>query len=447
MESSILRFSVLGAVLSAVAGCGGSPGGGTGPGANLTTITYSFSNPAPAAVAVRIGSGPFTAATVTGGALSFTLPDGTNDFGVAYACPAFSLFPGDIETAEFLSYHTALDGTKYGGFCLSAPSGGSGGTGSFGTLTGSVDTSAFASADWLFVSAFGPHSEVGRSFGLPLSGSFSLTNAPAGSDNVVLELFDSSWNAIAVKADGAQTVPGALNSGNAVDFAASDATTSQPISFSNVPAGYSTPATTVFANSKQLNAVVQMNMGQLNNSTVTQYAVLPAGIAESGDQYSFQARVSKLTGSVDSTVNVSATESVSAQGAGPVSISFPASWVYAGPTPAALPTFDFNYSGFGSQSGVDYTSAVLWSPGAGIDDQIEITLSQTYQGATSSVTVPDLSAISGFLAPPASGTSVSWSALIAEEPSRTGTQTGTSTGSSLVGLGTSVSNLGAYTAP
>jgi len=443
MESSILRLSVLGVVLSVVAGCGGSPSGGTGGSANLTTITYSFSNPAPAAVAVKIGSGSFTAATVTGGALSFTLPDGTNDFGVAYVCPGFSPFPGDVEALEFLRYNTALDDTKYAGGCLSSASGGSGGTGSSGTLTGSVNTSAFASADWLFVSALGANSGVGSSFNLPLNGGFSLTDAPTGTDNVVLQLYDSSLNAIAVKGAGAQAVPGALNGGNAIDFAASDATTLQPMSFLNVPAGYSTPSTTVIANSKQLNAVLQMNLGVLSGSTITQYPVLPAGIAEIGDQYDFQAQVSKLTGSVDSTVNAGTTESVSAQGAGPVSISFPAPWVYSGPTPAALPTFAFDYPGFGSQSGAEYTSEFLWTPGAGIDDQIEITLSQTYQGATSSVTVPDLSAIPGFLAAPGSGTTVSWSATVVEVPSNAEP----STSSSLVGLGASVSNGGTYTVP
>jgi hypothetical protein len=443
MESSILRFSVLGVALAVVAGCGGSPSGGTGGSTSLTTITYSFSNPTPAAVAVKIGSGPFTAATVTGGVFSFTLPDGTNDFGVAYVCPEFSPFPGDVENLEFLRYNTALDETKYAGGCFSSASGGSGVTGSSGTLTGSVNTSAFASADWLFVSALGTNSGVGSSFNLPLNGGFSLTDAPTGTDNVVLQLYDSSLNAIAVKGAGPQAVPGALNGGNAIDFAASDATTLQPMSFLNVPTGYSTPSTTVIANSKQLNAVLQMNLGVLSGSTITQYPVLPAGIAEIGDQYDFQAQVSKPTGSVDSTVNAGATESVSAQGAGPVSISFPAPWAYAGPTPAALPMFDFSYAGFGGQSEAEYSGSLFWSSGTGINDQIEVTLSQTYQGATSSVSIPDLSAIPGFLAAPGSGTTVSWSATVVEVPSNTGT----STGGSLVGVGTSVSNVGTYIVP
>lgn len=462
MTPAFLRFFAFGAALSLIAGCGGSSSGGTRT--NSETITYNFGGSTPTAVAVKIGSGSFAPATISGGQLSFTLPDGMTDFAVAYACPGFSPTQGYTQNFEYLNYSSSLDSTSYVGGCPSTlPSGPGGGITPTATLTGTVDTGSFPNASELLIWALARTSGYGQGFNLRQGDDFSMSYVPPGSYAVVLMLYDSSWNALAVKSAGSQTVPGSVNDGSPVDFGAADATTLQPITYLNVPAGYSVPSTSVTVDAMGLSgpALLEMNGGlgipSGSQNLLTQYSMLPASIGQSGDRYEIQSSTTEqLSSSTTSVVSVLA----NLTGGGPATITFPAPWSYAGPIPAALPAFDFSYPRIPGQSGLSYKGNLQWTPASGTEDMILISLTQNYQSTSPSVTVPDLSAIPGFLAPPVSGTQVSWRVSISA-----GLAAGLSTGSSLNAAaissrttpsvssnptstsGSTVSNSGTYTVP
>jgi hypothetical protein len=94
VRSRIWVLSVVSAFL--LAGCGGGSvtGGGGGGGGNPTTVTLNFSaNSLPLVVAAKIGSGAFTAQTLTGSSLTLTLPTGTSNYAVAYLCPTLGTAP------------------------------------------------------------------------------------------------------------------------------------------------------------------------------------------------------------------------------------------------------------------------------------------------------------------------------------------------------------------
>lgn len=449
MSSDFLRFSALALFLNLLAGCGGSPssgsgstGGNSGGQTDSTTITYTFTGAAPTAVAVKIGTGDFLPATITNSELSFTLPDGTTDFAVAYACPGFSPFlgSGSTQNFEYLNFSSSLDTTTFNGGCTNnLTSGPSGGTTPTAALTGSVNSGSFPGASELFVWTLTPSFNTGQSFNLPLNSAFSMSSAQPGSDEVVLSLFDSSWNALAVKSVGDQTAPGTVNNGSPVDFVAGDATTFQPVTYVNLPTGYSTLSTSVSVDSRELNALLAMN-GSLgpnvsSQKPLTQYSLLPATLGQSGDQYVIESTALMQLSSATSVVTFSQTT-----GGGPATVTFLAPWPYAGPTPAALPAFNFSYTGSTGQSELLYSGNLQWSPTPGLDDLISISLTPNYQSASRVVAVPDLSAIPGFIAAPATGTRVLWSAQISTAPLLPGSGSTDLTTSS-------ASNSGTYTVP
>jgi hypothetical protein len=59
-------------------------------------------------------------------------------------------------------------------------------------------------------------------------------------------------------------------------------------------------------------------------------------------------------------------------------------------------------------SGILFEGGDRWWPTDLNQDEIFVTATQNYIGNATSLTVPDLSGVSGFLTPPGSGTSVGW---------------------------------------
>ena len=203
-------------------------------------------------------------------------------------------------------------------------------------------------------------------------------------------------------------------------------TTPQPITFTNLPNGYGTPNTHVFA----VNGVFTRGSGVL-----TQYPQLPAGVLQSGDDYTFQSSASPSSG--PSTVG----SFLYPTSGGPVTLSFPAPWSTAGPTPASLPTFTFDYTGYAGKSGVFSEGNYSWTPANGNQNEILVSATQNYLGSATSLSVPDLSGVGGFLTPPPSGTNnVFWSEEIFQG-------TFPSTSSPAGGSETYVSSDGTYTVP
>lgn len=411
MSSVLIRLSILGSVLTLIAGCGsgssaGSSGGGTGGGGNggsgSTTVTFTFTGANPTAVATQIGSGSFAAANLSSGKLVISIPSGTTDFAVAFVCPPLS---GTAQPQEMVYEASTLDGASFSEAC-SVPSPTSP---TSATLTGSVDASAIPGASYLNIDSSGGGFLFGGYLGSPTS-PFSVS-APPGTDRVEVlayagsaDIAQGGSHVVAAKNFDNQIVPGALNGGSTVVLGPGDETTAEPITYSGVPSGFGAPSTI---------ASLTMSGGdgiELASSVATQYPALPATAVDSGDYYSFIAVASNSSSSSQS-VGVIKTLGT----AGPLSIAFSQPWSYTGPTPAALPTFDFAYSGFSGATGVNYMMAMSW-PSTGTSQALyKVTATANSLNGSTSVTFPNLSGLTGFLASPISGTSVQWQANISQD--------------------------------
>lgn len=424
-------------------GCGGSSsgssgtGGSGGGGGTPQVITFTVTGPTPTAVAVKTGGGSFQSASLSAGKLTFSLPTGTTSFAVAYACPPFSpvashQFP---TTMELVIEATTADGTAFPLGCVSSWY-----SGATGTLTGTVDESAFPGASYIDVAALN-----GQEFTeteMAASGSFSF-QAATGSNRVEVLAYSVNnaglRNLVAARSMSGQQVPGALNNGSTVTLGASDATTNQSITYSNAPAGFSAPVTDIAFDLGHINQDLNGGGVQVAVQASSQYPALPAGAVQSGDFYDFSARAYNTTNNpnVSETVSVDTTTTT----AGPMTFTFPVPWSYAGPTPAALPSFTVDYTGFAGKSNALEFADFGWSSVAGQNVFFDIEATPSYQNGSTTIAFPDLSGLTGFPAPPATGTSVYWGANVSQ--SSWSIQQARPVNSTV----TSVSNVGSYTVP
>jgi hypothetical protein len=429
-----LRLLVLGVCAVLVAGCsaGGnmSSGGGTGGGGggnNATTVTITFEGSSlPDPVAAKIGTGAFAAETLSGNTLTLSIPSGTTNYSVAYLCPA--QFTGQSSSQfEYEWEASIVDGTSLTFTCPYPQS-------VTPTLSGSLNASAIPG-----VVSFQINAQKGDSFGDGgggfsggPTGNFNVP-APAGSNRVlVLANANQGDGPVAAKNFDNQTVPGSLNGGNAVVFGTGDQTTPEPITYNNVPSGFSSPST-----------YAELGMGGTTliysyaSDATTQYMALPASATEKGDVYFLDANASSAN--LPSGVN---TEIISP--GGPVSFTFPAPWSYTGPTPAALPSFNMGYTGFAGQNNVSQNAWIFWTSGSGgstATKNIQVDATASYQNGSTTLAIPDLSSVGGFLAPAASGTRVEWDVWIQQ------LSWGLTSQIPPNGTSNEVSNSGLYTVP
>jgi hypothetical protein len=432
---SFVRLFLLFPLFVGIAGCGGSSPSGTGGstgdggGGSSTAVTVTFRGATPTAVATKIDSGAFAAQSIGFGPLTLSLPSGTTNFAVAFVCPPVPVMSGGAQigqtSQESVIEESTLDGTSLTEGCGVFPQ-------SFqtGTLTGSLDASAIPAASFLTVNAQSGASGTSYSSSTPVA-NFTL-NAPAGSDRVEVLAFNSvsqgeTFSLVAAKNFSGQAVPGALNGGNTVVLGSADEATEAPITYANMPSGFPPPSTIAVYETAGGGAFL------IADAATNQYPVLPQGAIQNGDSYAFEATARDNFQAVSSFISGSA--------GGPVSFTFPAPWLYAGPTPAALPTLDFNYTGFAGEGGVTEAASIGWSVGTYSENFITMIATANYQNTATTLATPDLSGISGFFANPQSGTQAVWSASISQN-SGGGLQTAPSTATS-----NSVQNGGAYTVP
>lgn len=414
MPSSFLRYSIPAIVCLILAGCGSggtSGGGGGGGGTNPTTVTVNITGAAPNAIATQIGSGAFTAATVSSNTVTLSVPNGTKNYAIVWVCSQTQ--SGVSDTQQYAIEATTSDATSYH---LGCPLAGSAGT--TGTLTLSVDASAFASTaeipPYLLIEAQDGADIVSAEPQGLVATNYSLA-APAGTDRVDLMVYAFNLNGTfapqyiaAAKSFTGVTVPGSLNSGNTVVFTSADAAVQEPITYQNVPSGFSPSSAFVLVTP----AGDQYSyLADLQATTV--YHALPASIAESGDEYTLDASSFKQNSSAQSSGSVVA-EYRSFAGEGPVTITYPMPWSYSGPTPAALPTFDINYSGFAGQSNVADQGTIQWTlpSNANTEYFYDLMATSDYLDGSTTFQFPDLSSITGFIPDPVSGATVHWEAAI-----------------------------------
>jgi len=387
MRLNSVGIGLAAAFVCALAGCGGSSSTSPSTGPTSTTVVYTFQGEAPSAVTVQIGTGSYTPASLQSGQLSLSIPNGTTDYAIAYVCPEAAGL-GDVVTAEYVIEASTTDGNSFSTTC-------NGVSGSTGNATGSVDTSAIAGVANVLI-----RGSQGFGGSVPASGNFSV-NLLSGANDVALVAVDSSGNVRAVKILRAQTVPGTLNSGNTIRFEASDQTTTQTMSISNVPSGFASPTASVEYITSGGTSFV------LNGSATTQYPVVPAAYVQTGDFYSFQANASD-TGTHSTSVGVMQNDT----GGGAATLSLPAPLSYAGPQPAALPTFDFSYSGFSGMGAVAQQAEIEWIPSTNSLYSLTVIATGNYQAGSSSITIPDLSSVAGFLPSASSGSEIYWVASV-----------------------------------
>ena len=424
------RLSLLALVfLVFLAGCGGSSGGssnGGGGGGTPTVVTFKFTVGTPTVVAARVGSGSFTAQTLNSGSLSLSIPNGTTTFSVAYVCK-LPLSAQVQVPDQFVFEASTADGSSFTAPCpTNVPSS------QTGTFTGSVDASGIPGATVLDIAATnGTYTTVA---GAALNGTFTVAE-PAGSDRVMVLAYNNSQQGlltslVAAKNFTNQTVPGALNAGSAVVLGTPDETTPQAITYGNAPSGYSQPT-----------ATVGFIMGGAGGFTVaapatTQYPALPAAAVQSGDHYTFIATTRSL-----STQGEEAVVLTNSTSGGPVNFTFPAPWSYAGPTPAALPSFNFAYTGFTGKTGVIESAGMGWVTATGVSSFYEVDATANYQKGSTALAFPDLSGVAGFLPAPVSGSMTVWTAEIVQSSAgATLTMPSSATVSAVV-------NSGSYTVP
>jgi len=396
--------------MTSLAGCGGgsnsSSSGGGGGGQSPTTVTYTFTGAAPTAVASRVGSGAYAAATLQSSKLTLSIPNGTTEYAVAFACPNTSLGIVNFSSnEEFVVQRSILDGTSFTEFCTNpTPL-------QVGLASAQVNASAIPDTSFVGITA------AGFTTPLPWLGSTLTVSSPmvTGTSDVFVVAYDSTGlYPLAVRVLRAQTIPGALNGGNPVVLTANDETTKQTITFDNLPSGESpieVPQVTFYTSGGQY---LQLQTGT-PALPATQYPAMPAGAVQNGDYYTFFS--SATAGPAGGAVGF---ESATSEG-GPQTITYPSPWTYSGPSAAALPTFNFSYTGFSGPQPVVETATIQWILGATLANpigtsfnSIQVSATQNYQNGATTLTIPDLSGLAGFIPSPPSGAALDWDAGIAQ---------------------------------
>lgn len=385
------------AIASLLSGCGGSSkGGSTGGGPTPTVVTYNFTGATPVAIATQVGSGAYTAATLDGSELTLTIPSGETKFSVVYLCPA-STGSTTPQNFEFFDQATISDGTSFSAYCFTAN------TSATITAPLQVNAEAFPGAEYVIVS----------NTYLPWTDSimdFDVTLEP-GSQDVpiyVLKDFNSIDDYLAIKILRGQQGPGALNGGLPVVLGASDKVTYQPISYQNIPAGYGVLGPFVEYETAG-GASITLDV----DGSPNQYLAMPSGAYQNGDYYVVVSAAGPGGPQNSGEGNLAEVETLTSTG-GPQNVSFPAPWPFSSPTASDLPTFDFTYSGFSGMSNVSNYASFYWYPSKTSFNEISISATANYLKGSTSLTVPDLSALSGFLSQKGFSGTVNWTTQVAQ---------------------------------
>ena len=386
------------AIASLLAGCGGSSGGHStgGGGSTPTVVTYTFTGATPVAVATQIGSGAYTQAALNSGTLTLSIPHGETKFSVAYLCPA-STGSTTPQNFEFFNQATIADGTSYSAYCFTPH------TSTTITAPVQVNAEAFPNAEYVIVSGvYLPWTNAIMDFD---------ANLEPGSQDVpiyVLKDFNSIDDYLAIKILRGQQGPGALNSGLPVVLGPNDKVTYQPISYQNIPAGYG-----VLSPFVEYETTAGASITLDVDGSPNQYLAMPSGAYQNGDYYLFISAAGPAGNQNPGDGNLAEVETLTSTG-GPQNVSFPAPWPFSNPTASDLPTFDFSYSGFSGMSNVLNYASFYWYPSKTSFNEISISATANYLNGSTSLTVPDLSAQSGFLSQKGFSGTVNWTTEVVQ---------------------------------
>jgi hypothetical protein len=385
----VALLAVSGILVVLITGCAtGTPTRG-GP---QPTVTVTFVGGTPLAVATQTGTGAFTLTTPTS-QVKFPVAPGNTKYAIAYVCPPVSAL-GTI-TSETVIQATTQDTTSFTANCFGPPSS--------GTATGSATSAITGTTDIKILGNHGLGGNVGSA-----SGSFSVS-MPAGTNDVAAVAIDGSNTVLAVKLVRSQTVPGALNGGSSIIVSSpADATTTANLTVTNVPAaGFVTPpeasAEFITANGTTL----LLTNSSVSSTNPQPYNALPTAATVSTDFYLYESNTSDTA--THQSVGVTTTTST---GGGAFSVALPTPWSFAGPAPARLPTFTFIYSGFTGLPAIADQGSIQWATGATTSNQITVVATANFLSGATTITIPDLTSLAGFITPAATGTTINWVADI-----------------------------------
>lgn len=386
----VISRALLICALLSLAACGGGSGVIKAPPPSNTNVTVTFANNVfPTAVAEKFGDGSWASVAVpTTNPLTVVLPQGTTNFDLAYVCPDFTLpSPQGLITRieESVIQANISDGSAYTASCLDNPP--------TGAVTGTVSASSLAGANSVeIIGAQGSFILSGN------SGAVTGTLATSTKDIAVVALGKPTEPPLGVQILRSQSVPGAINGGSPVTLTSANATNLQPLVISGVPMGF-TPHYLAYYSTTNGTIVPLVGIG-----VTPQYAALPSSISASGDFY--RLGVFCATGVSGSLQQVSTIQSSTSGGA--ITLNLPAPLTVQAPVPAASPSFNLNYSGFSGDSAIYDSADIFWQI-ASTNYQITVRATQAFQNRSTTLAIPDLTSIPGFLAPPPSGASVGWS--------------------------------------
>lgn len=373
------------AIGGAAWGCGG---GGSTTQTGGSSVKVTFVGGVPAAVASQVGgTGAFTTITPAS-TVTIAVPSGNTKYAVAYLCA----LPGEglLNTISVIEA-TTQDTNSFNAFC---------GLPSSGTATGSASSSITGTAA---IAIEGAQSSGASITGT--SGTFSTT-MPVGTNDVAAIALDSSsnGNVLGVKILRSQAVPGTVNGGAAITLGSSDQTLPQSLTVTSVPSGFGSPpeASVTYHTANGTGIILTNGLHPANPMT---YQAVPSAATQSGDFYEYESN----TGNGNSSVGIHTTTT---SGGGAFTISLPAAWTFAGPTAAQLPTFTFAYTGFSGQAAVADQAQIQWQTSATSSNVIAVTATANFQSGSTTITIPDFSAVSGFFGAAASGTTIFWAADI-----------------------------------
>ncbi len=351
-----------------------------------TSVTVTFTDGTPVAVATQVGTGQFASAALQNNNLTLSLPQSTTTYSIAYVCPDFTV-NNEFQIA-FVIEAAVQDGTAYNVSCLSFLT----------TIPGSAqfDASQLPGTDGGYIFGKGGWAGGNLFTNGALTGSIGY-DLPTGTYDVAAATTSGS-QLTAVKILRDQTASAAINGGKPIVFTSSDQTTSQPFTVNNVPAGFAPVQSTQVRYQTANGLQIWLNFGPQSL-----YPAVPVSAAQTGDSYRYDVVYS------DSQSRALGVAQTMNNGGGAVTFALPVPWTYAGPSPASLPTFAFDYSGFPALA--EYAQ-IQWSldPASlhGPFALVTVTATANFQHGGNSITVPNLANLPGFFGPAPSGTSISW---------------------------------------
>ena len=383
-----IAFALLAAMaLTSLTACGG---GSMNTDAMGTAVTASFAGATmPSAVAFQAGTtGRFQKLTLSGSSVSFTLPVGTSAYGFAYICPTFA--DASAYSNESIIQATTTDTTSLSLACPSLS----------GNISATFDVSAIpgATQTMMFEGFWGD-----QMFGT--SGVQGLLGVPTGKFDVALVAMGANNTALGIQIQRGVNV----TSSTSIAFppmTAADELGSAPASITNVPSGASYDFETTYQTSGGLSAILPVSY--TTGVPQTSYPTVPSSQSQSGDFYLIRAGAVLADSLLPSSGSPSAMVSSNTESAVTVALPSPLSSPPTAPTAAAFPTFNAIASDFTVAGTVVNSSWTQFQTSSTVYNTYTY-VTQTWLGANTTFTVPDLSALTGFAPAPPSGGREFWS--------------------------------------